>query len=155
MKQRGSDRVLIRQYRKVVLALSCRLDPLEEGRLMVLRLPPRRVKLPAPQSALLPVVPEGYPDERLHAYGDLLAWSRGHLYSALPQLHSALLELADLANNAGHQLLWCMAPHTSAFKVRRRPASCMLLGPPQCFSLRKLSRGVVSTGIRRIMNRRY
>ncbi len=111
---------------KLGLDYPCRLDPLEEGRLMVLRLPPRRVKLPAPQSALLPVVPEGCPNERLHDYGDLLGWSRGHLYSALPQLHSALLELADLADNAGHQLLWCMAPHTSAFKVRRRLAACML-----------------------------
>ncbi len=40
----------------------CRLDPLEEGRLKVLRLPERRVAPPAPAFGLLPLVPERHPE---------------------------------------------------------------------------------------------
>ena len=40
----------------------CRLDPLEEGRLKVLRLPERRVKPPTSAFGLLPLVPQDHPE---------------------------------------------------------------------------------------------
>ncbi|GLC77190.1 hypothetical protein PLESTF_001896200 [Pleodorina starrii] len=92
-----------------------RLDPLEEGRLMVLRLPERRVKPPAPPSGLLPVVPEGI-DEAMVSFADVLGWSRAHLFSAIPELHAALVAMSDLAAIVGDQLLWCMAPLSEPFK---------------------------------------
>lgn len=62
----------------------CRLDPLEEARLMVLRLPPPRVPKPAPQYAMLPVV--GWHEAPAHDFVELQAWSAGHLFLAVPQL---------------------------------------------------------------------
>lgn len=82
-----------------------RLDPLEEGRLKVLRLPPPRTKPPTPQNGLLPVteimnegerqaaeaitphpyyVHQRYPNrlDRLHDFEDLLTWSSSHLFAA-------------------------------------------------------------------------
>ncbi|PNH05107.1 Dynein heavy chain 7, axonemal [Tetrabaena socialis] len=93
-----------------------RMDPLEEGRLKVLRIPSRRLKPPAPQYGLLPLVPSGS-DELPVAYGDVQNWSRAHMFIAIPQLHQVLVTLADLAVNVGDQLLWCMAPLSDAFKA--------------------------------------
>ncbi|KXZ43278.1 hypothetical protein GPECTOR_96g744 [Gonium pectorale] len=93
-----------------------RLDPLEEGRLKVLRLPERRIKPPAPQFGLLPLVPPGN-TELVVSFADVLAWSRAHLFTALPELHQAMMSLAELVSNVGEQLLWCMAPLSVAFKA--------------------------------------
>ncbi|GIL46228.1 hypothetical protein Vafri_3260 [Volvox africanus] len=93
-----------------------RLDPLEEGRLKVLRLPDRRVNPPVPQNGLLPVVPEGS-EEPVVAFTDVLAWARAHLFSAIPELHATLVALSDLAAVVGEQPLWCMAPLSEAFKT--------------------------------------
>ncbi|GFR40055.1 hypothetical protein Agub_g593 [Astrephomene gubernaculifera] len=92
-----------------------RLDPLEEGRLKVLRLPDRRARPPAPQHGLLPLVPPGC-RELVVAFGDVLAWSRAHMFSALPELHRALTSLAGMVACVGKQLLWCMAPMSEEFK---------------------------------------
>ncbi len=98
-----------------------RLDPLEESRLKVLRVPPRRGRLPAPAFGMLPLLPPGR--EELEgppvAFADVLAWARGHLYSGVGPLHSALVSLNELCAHVGDQLLWCIAPLSEAFKVRR------------------------------------
>lgn len=64
--------------------LACRLDPLEESRLMVLRLPPRAGPPQAPHYGMLPVV--GWQQQRDHDFSELQYWSAGHLFMAVPQL---------------------------------------------------------------------
>ncbi|KAG2427037.1 hypothetical protein HYH02_014682 [Chlamydomonas schloesseri] len=96
-----------------------RLDPMEEGRLKVLRVPPRRARPPAPAFGMLPLLPPGR--EELEgppvAFADVLAWARGHLYSGVGPLHAALVGLNELRGHVGDQLLWCMAPLSAAFKA--------------------------------------
>lgn len=82
----------------------------------VLRLPDRRVKPPAPQNALLPVVSDSN-GEPVVDFSDVLTWSRSHLFSAVSALHGTLLDLSDLAAVVSQQSLWCMAPLTENFKV--------------------------------------
>ncbi|KAG2500939.1 hypothetical protein HYH03_000764 [Edaphochlamys debaryana] len=91
-----------------------RLDPLEEGRLKVLRLPDRRTQPRAPAYGMLPLVPEGREGPEV-AFGEVLAWARAHLFSAVPQLHGALVALTGIVAQVGQQLLWCMAPSSAAF----------------------------------------
>ena len=85
----------------------------------MLRVPPRRTRPPAPAFGLLPLLPPGR--EELEgppvAFGDVLGWARGHLYSGVAPLHAALVSLNQLCAHVGDQLLWCMAPLSEAFKV--------------------------------------
>ena len=97
------------------------MDPMEEGRLQVLRLPPPQLPRKAPPYAMLPLCSNGWspalaaeglspheccpdPERPLGLpyvdFGPLLQWARADLFVAVPQLHHALLQLVQGGHGA-------------------------------------------------------
>lgn len=97
------------------------MDPMEEGRLQVLRLPPPQLPRKAPPYAMLPLCSNGWspalaaeglspheccpdPERPLGLpyvdFGPLLQWARADLFVAVPQLHHALLQLVQVGHGA-------------------------------------------------------
>lgn len=108
-----------------------RMDPLEEGRLMVLRLPPVVGPPECPPYGMLPLTTDTHvvapsAEMVMFPYADLLCWSEVSHFSAMPVLARALQGLHDACSSITKQLLWSLAPMTRAFQVRLLSYSRML-----------------------------
>ncbi len=118
------------------------MDPMEESRLAVLRIPPPPTPRPAPLYALLPVTDPTHTTDtthtahtaenattprqpRLHAFSDLLSWGSTHLFVAQPTMLSALEQVEQIAASIATQPLWCLGEQSMEFKVGICVCICM------------------------------
>eukprot|EP00798_Chlamydomonas_sp_ICE-L_P021155 gene21155-28044_t len=96
-----------------------RKDPMEEGRLLVLRLPPNRVKPPASAYGMLSITPDGAPAGLGPStpFYSLVNWANATAFCAVPSLQNAMTQIEEVATAIREQPLWCLSPITPDFRA--------------------------------------
>jgi hypothetical protein len=93
-----------------------RLDPYEEGRLQVLRLPPLPPAPAVPHSGVLEACPAN--SRRMYDFEQLRAWAAAQLYHSSEVMLPMLQTLQRLCLAMEQQLLWCFSERDPEFQVR-------------------------------------